>query len=164
MVFFKKVIGEKRKSFERNIKDTYIRFLNMFLLLSGIFSMSLGLPLNDTASIESLERGQRSILNLMGHVTVWRFPQGPMTLGCLIMAAGIALGVCMMCVWMHFQWQEMTQGAASAIQEILRNDRQLVNYSSNLYTPLSALPSYDDSSVAVQATEMDTPPSYDEVI
>lgn len=137
--------------------------MKMMIILSCLFSIVYGAVLGN-GTLENLERGQRTILNRMGHVTVWRFPQGPMTLGCLIMAAGLALGICIMCCWMHWQWREMTQGAASAIQSILQAEHQNVLRSTELYTPLSALPTFDNTSLVVQATVLDAPPAYNEVI
>ena len=141
-----------------------IKKYQMLLMLNCFFDAVIGVALNETAAISALERGQRAILNRMGHVTVWRFPQGPMALGCLIMAAGVALGVCIMCIWMHYQWREMTQGAAVAIQNILRMERRNAEYTTELYTPLSAIPNFDETSLVAEATVLGAPPAYDEVI
>ena len=133
-------------------------------MLFSLFNLACSVALNDTTSMENLERGQRAILSRMGHVTVWKFPQGPMALGCLIMAAGVALGVCIMCIWMHYQWREMTRGAAAAIQGILRMERQSSDYATGLYTPLANLPTFDETSITVQATVLGAPPAYNDVI
>ena len=69
-----------------------------------------------------------------------------------------------MCIWMHFQWREMTHGAATAFQSILRTERQNSDFATGLYTPLSAIPTFDETSITVQASVLGAPPAYNDVI
>ena len=120
----------------------------------------MALPMDYSTRLTNLEDGQQKILAQMGHVTVWKFPQGPMTLGCLIMAAGVALGIVFMCLWMHFQWNEMTSGTASAVQAVLREESRR-NAHHTVMVPLEPM---ETDSMMVQNTTIDAPPSYDELI
>ena len=114
-------------------------------------------------TLESLEYGQRQILSQIGHVAVWKFPEGPMTLGGLLVAVGLSLGVCLMCCYMHCQWREMTQGAADAVQSMVqrhsRDNEVFANASTNM-----VLAAVDTSSMVVHEATFDDPPSYEEAV
>ena len=136
----------------------------IFVLIFAILPSGVSaLPTDYSARLTLIEKGQQKILAQMGHVTVWKFPQGPMSLGCLIMAAGIALGIVFMCIWMHFQWNEMTTETAKAIQTILRDEnRRHINQTTMI--PLETVEPLDTDSMMAQNATFDAPPAYNEVI
>ena len=112
---------------------------------------------------ETLERGQQAILAKMGHVMVWKFPEGPMTLGCFIMAAGIAIGVCIMCIWQHFQWNEITRGAVNAVRNVLRRDsRAAAMLATDSHTSMVLTP-MENTSMIVHDASFDAPPAYEDI-
>ena len=112
---------------------------------------------------DTLQRGQQQILARMGHVMVWKFPEGPMTLGCLIMAAGVALGICIMCVWSHFQWSEMTNGAVNAVRNALRRDSRTAGMFVTGVPSNMVLTPTDDASMIVHEASFDAPPAYEDI-
>ena len=110
-----------------------------------------------------LERSHQEILAKMGHVMVWKFPEGPMTLGCLIMAAGIALGICIMCIWSHIQWAEMTSGAVNAVRNVLRRDARAAAMLATEAPANMVLTSLDSVSMVVHEASFDAPPAYEDI-
>ena len=119
-------------------------------------------PISSTAE-DALQRGQQQILARMGHVMVWKFPEGPMTLGCLIMAAGVALGICIMCIWSHFQWSEMTSGAVNAVRNAMRRDSRTTDMLVTGVPSNMVLTPIDNTSMIVHEASFDAPPAYEDI-
>ena len=119
-------------------------------------------PISNSAE-DALQRGQQQILARMGHVMVWKFPEGPMTLGCLIMAAGVALGICIMCIWSHLQWSEMTNGAVNAVQNALRRNSRAADVLVTGVPSNMMLATTDDTSMIVHEASFDAPPAYEDI-
>lgn len=114
----------------------------------------------DIAAIRGSQEAMLSSISDVRHASAWRFPQGPMSLGCLIMAAGVAFGICVVCVWFQYKWDSLVRDATGAIRAALIVERR----QRNVETSEEGANELEMVSMMGQGTDMGSPPAYDEII
>jgi len=135
----------------------------MFLLLISLTFINCQPLTKIAADVTAIRTSQEALLSSVSkvrHASAWRFPEGPMSVGCLIMAAGVAFGICIICVWFQYKWDSLVEDATSAIRVALNSERRRLAIESTG----EEMQSMETTSLEAQGTELELPPAYDEII
>ena len=140
----------------------------LFIMMTCRMVWSGPVPITNTvmaADIKTLLADQKTLVSSISrvkHASMWRFPEGPMAIGCLIALAGVAMGICLMCVCYRVHMEELTNEATTAIlMSLIAEERRVSQLRvANARTDESM----EMSSMFNNEASFEMPPAYDDII